>query len=105
MVGNKRRVEGCFAEKFKYKEITSFTGLYFEEEHNINAPTSWYHVNEDTPCSDLGIFQWRGKTLGPNTAYSFNNDEWNTALLYMYNMEEMKQLLILSVNLIYSHYR
>jgi hypothetical protein len=37
MVGNKRRVEGCIAEEFKYKEIASFTGLYFAEEHNINA--------------------------------------------------------------------
>jgi hypothetical protein len=32
MVGNKRRVEGCIAEEFKYKEIASFTGLYFAEE-------------------------------------------------------------------------
>jgi hypothetical protein len=38
MVGNKRRVEGCIAEEFKYNEIASFTGLYFAEEHNVNAP-------------------------------------------------------------------
>jgi hypothetical protein len=38
MVGNKRRVEGCIAEEFKYKEIASFTCLYFVEEHNVNAP-------------------------------------------------------------------
>jgi hypothetical protein len=41
MAGNKRRVEGCIAEKFKYKETTSFIGLYFVEEHNVNVPTSW----------------------------------------------------------------
>jgi hypothetical protein len=35
MVGNKRRVEGCIAEEFKYKEIASFNGLYFAEEHNV----------------------------------------------------------------------
>ena len=29
MVGNKRRVEGCIAEEFKYKEIASFTSIYF----------------------------------------------------------------------------
>jgi hypothetical protein len=43
MVGNKRRVEACIAEEFKYKEITSFIGLYFAEEHNVNAPALRYH--------------------------------------------------------------
>jgi hypothetical protein len=47
MVGNKRRVEGCIAEEFKYKEIASFTGLYFAEEHNVNAPALQYHVRRD----------------------------------------------------------
>jgi hypothetical protein len=46
MVGNKRRVEGCIAEEFKYKDIASFMGLYFIEEHNVNAPALWYHVDE-----------------------------------------------------------
>jgi hypothetical protein len=55
MVGNKRRVEGCIAEEFKYKEIASFTGLYFVEEHNVNAPALWYHVDEP-PISDLEFF-------------------------------------------------
>jgi hypothetical protein len=55
MVGNKRRVEGCIAEEFKYKEIASFMGLYFAEEHNVNAPVLRYHVNEP-PISDLEIF-------------------------------------------------
>jgi hypothetical protein len=57
IVGNKRRVEGCIAEKFKYKETTSFMGLYFAEEHSINIPTLWYHVDEGPPCSDLELFQ------------------------------------------------
>jgi hypothetical protein len=94
MVGNKRRVEGCIAEEFKYKEITSFTGLYFVEEHNVNAPTLRYHVDEP-PISDIEIFQWRGKTAGPNTTYCFTNDERKISLLYMYNnMEEMSQFLL-----------
>jgi hypothetical protein len=94
MVGNKRRVEGCIAKEFKYKEITLFTGLYFAEEHNVNAPTLQYHV-EEPPISDLEIFQWRGKTVGPSSAYYFTNDEWRTALLYIYNnMEEMSQFLL-----------
>jgi hypothetical protein len=62
MVGNKRRVEGCIAEEFKYKEIASFTSLYFAEEHNVNAPALRYHVDEPL-ISDLKIFQWRGKTV------------------------------------------
>jgi hypothetical protein len=89
MVANKRRVEGCIAEEFKYKEIASFTVLYFAEERNVDAPTLQYHVDEP-PISDLEIFQWRSKTIGPSTAYYFTNDEWKTTLLYMYNnMEEM----------------
>jgi hypothetical protein len=70
------------------------TGLYFAEEHNVNAPALRYHVDEP-PISDIEIFQWRGKTVGPSTTYCFTNDEWKTALLYMYNnMEEMSQFLL-----------
>jgi hypothetical protein len=76
------------------KEISSFTGLYFAEEHNVNAHTLRYHVDEP-PISDIEIFQWRGKIVGPSTTYYFTNDEWKTALLYMYNnMEEMSQFLL-----------
>ena len=64
---NKRRVEGCIAKEFKYKEIASFTGLYSAEEHNMNAHALQYHVDE-RPISDLEIFQWRDKTVGPSTA-------------------------------------
>jgi hypothetical protein len=37
MVGNKARVEGSIAESFLLKEITYFSGVYFAEEHNVNA--------------------------------------------------------------------
>jgi hypothetical protein len=57
MVGNKRQVEGCITEECKYKEIASFTGLYFAEEHKVNTPTLWYHVDEYPPFSDLELFQ------------------------------------------------
>jgi hypothetical protein len=60
MVGNKRRVEGCIAEEFKYKKIALFTGLYFAEEHNVNAPTLRYHVDEP-PISDIEIFNGGAK--------------------------------------------
>jgi hypothetical protein len=94
MVGNKRWVEGCIAKEFKYKEIASFTGLYFIEEKNVNALALRYHVDEP-PISDIEIFQRRDKTVGPIIAYCFTNDEWKTALLYMYNnMEEMNQFLL-----------
>jgi hypothetical protein len=60
MVGNNRQVEGCIAEEFKYKEIASFMGLYFAEEHNANAPGLWYHVDEPT-ISDLKFFNGGAK--------------------------------------------
>jgi hypothetical protein len=56
MTRNKARVEGCIAKEFKLKEIAYFTGVYFTEHHNVNAPTMQYHVDEDIPCSDLQIF-------------------------------------------------
>jgi hypothetical protein len=56
MVGNKARVEGCIAEKFKVKEIAYFTSVYFAEHHNVNAPIMRYHVNQDIPCTNLQIF-------------------------------------------------
>jgi hypothetical protein len=57
-VGNKARVEGCIAEKFKYKETACFTSVYFTEEHNVNAPMMRYHIHQDDPHSDLTIFKW-----------------------------------------------
>jgi hypothetical protein len=39
MVGNRRRVKGCITEEFKNKDITSFMGMYFAKEHNVNTPT------------------------------------------------------------------
>jgi hypothetical protein len=69
MVHNKERVEGCIIEEFKLKEITYFTSVYFAEHHNVNAPTMRYHVDEDIPCSDLQIFQWKTMTVGASMAY------------------------------------
>jgi hypothetical protein len=51
-----------------------------------------YHVDEDIPCSDLSIFQWKGTTIGASTTYHPNLEEQMSALLYMYsNMDEMDQ--------------
>jgi hypothetical protein len=69
MVGNKTRVEGCIAEEFKLKESTYFTSVYFIEHHNVNTPTMWYHVDEDIPCRDLQIFQWKGMIIGASMTY------------------------------------
>jgi hypothetical protein len=92
MVHNKAKVEGCIAEEFKLKEIAYFSSVYFTEHHNVNAPTLWYHVDEDIPCSDLQIFQWTGVTVGASTAYQPIEEEQMSALLYMYaNMDEMDQ--------------
>jgi hypothetical protein len=56
MVRNKAKVEGSIAEEFKLKQIAYFSTVYFTEHYNVNAPTFWYHVDEDIPCSDLQIF-------------------------------------------------
>jgi hypothetical protein len=90
MVDNKARVEGCIIEKFKYKEIAYFTSVYFTEEHNVNALTMWYHLHQDDPHSDLSIFKSRGTTVGVGRIYHLSDEEWNSALLYMYtNLDEM----------------
>jgi hypothetical protein len=52
----KSRVKGCITEEFKLKEITYFNNVYFIEHHNVNAPTMWYHVDEDIPYRGLQIF-------------------------------------------------
>jgi hypothetical protein len=84
MVGNRARVEGCIAEAFTLKEVAYFSSYYFAEEHNVNAPTMRYNVDEEPPCSDLSIFQTRGKTVGSSTSYPSTQEERKAALLYMY---------------------
>jgi hypothetical protein len=61
MVGNKSRVKGYIAEEFKYKEIASFTGLYFEEKHKINTPVLRYHVDEEPLAVTLNFFNGGAK--------------------------------------------
>jgi hypothetical protein len=90
MVGNKARVEGCIAESFLLKEITYFSSVYFVEEHNVNALTLRYNVDEEPPLSDLKKFQWRGTTASSSMTYYYTQEERTSILIYMYsNMEEM----------------
>jgi hypothetical protein len=90
MVGNKARVEGRIVEEFKYKEIAYFMSVYFAEEHNVNAPTMRYHIHQDDPCSDLSIFKLRGTTIDVGRICHISEEEWNSALLYMYtNLDVM----------------
>jgi hypothetical protein len=43
----------------------------------------------------IKFFQWKESTIGASIVYYFSNNEWKTALLYMYNnMEEMNQYLV-----------
>jgi hypothetical protein len=92
LVHNKAKVEGCIVEEFKLKEIAYFSSVYFAEHHNVNAPTLWYHGDEDIPCSDLQIFQWTGVSVGASTAYQPIEEEQMSSLLYMHaNMDEMDQ--------------
>jgi hypothetical protein len=91
MVGNKARIEGSIAELFLLKEITYFLSVYFVEEHNVNALTLWYNVDEEPPLSDLKIFQWRGTTASSSMTYYYTQEERTSVFLYMYsNMEEME---------------
>jgi hypothetical protein len=84
MVGNRARVEGSIAEAFILKEVAYFLSVYFVEEHNVNAPTTRYNVDEEPPCSDLSIFASRGTTVGSSTSYYPTSKERMATLLYMY---------------------
>jgi hypothetical protein len=84
MVGNRERVEGCIAEAFTFKEVAYFSSVYFAEEHNVNAPTMQYNIDEEPPCSDLSIFASRGTTVVTSTSYYSTSEERKAALLYMY---------------------
>ena len=84
MVRNRARVEGCIAEAFTLKEVAYFSSYYFAEEHNVNAPTMRYNMDEEPPCSDLSIFSARGRTVGSSTSYDSTQQERKAALLYMY---------------------
>jgi hypothetical protein len=84
MIGNRARVEGCIAEAFTLKKVAYFLSVYFVEEHNVNAPTMRYNVNEEPSYSDLSIFALRGTSVGSSTSYYSTSEESKTALLYMY---------------------
>jgi hypothetical protein len=84
MVDNRARVEGCIAKAFTLKEVAYFSSVYFAEEHNANAPTMRYNVDEESPCSDLSIFVSRGTTVGSSTSYYSTPEERKAVLLYMY---------------------
>jgi hypothetical protein len=75
MVGNKARVEDSIAESFLLKEIIYFLSVYFVEEHNINALTLRYNVDEEPPLSGLKQFQWRGTTASNITTYYYTQEE------------------------------
>jgi hypothetical protein len=84
MVDNRTRVEGCIIEAFTLKEVAYFLSVYFTEEHNVNALTMRYNMDEEPPCTDLSIFASRGTTVGSSTSYYSTSEERKVALLYMY---------------------
>jgi hypothetical protein len=84
MIGNRARVEWSIAEAFILKEVAYLSSVYFAEEPNVNAPTVWYNVDEEPPCSDLSIFASRGTTVGSSTSYYPTSEERMVVLLYMY---------------------
>jgi hypothetical protein len=76
--------QGSIAKTFILKEVVYFSGVYFVEEHNVNALTVRYNVDEEPPCSDLSILVSRGTTIGSSTSYYPTLEERMVALLYMY---------------------
>ena len=65
-----------------------------EEHINVSAHSKRYHEDETgPPYSDLEIFQWNGKTVGPPVAYEFSEEERKSALLYMWtNIVDVQDL-------------
>jgi hypothetical protein len=84
MVGNRARVKGSIVGAFILKEVAYFSSVYFAEEHNVNAPTVWYNVDEEPPCRDLSIFASRGTTVGSSISYYPTSEERMVVLLYIY---------------------
>jgi hypothetical protein len=90
MVGIRVRDEGCIGEAFTLKEVAYFSSVYFVAEHNVNAPTMWYNVDEEPPCSDLSIFASKGTTAGRSMSYYSTTEERKASLLYIYaNIDRM----------------
>jgi hypothetical protein len=75
IVDNKARVEGSIAELFLLNDITYFSSVYFAEEHNVNALTLRYNVDEEPPLNDLKNFQWRGTNASSITTYYYTQEE------------------------------
>jgi hypothetical protein len=75
MVSNKARVECSIVESFLFKEITYFMSVYFMEEHNVNALTLRFNVDEEPPLNDLRNFQWKGTTSSSITTYYYTQEE------------------------------
>jgi hypothetical protein len=90
IVRNKARVEGCIVEAFAAREITLFSSKYFSDANNVNAQTTWYHIVEEAPMTDLSAFQWDGKGVGSYTSHLVGMKERNKTLLFLYiNMPKL----------------
>ncbi|WVZ62980.1 hypothetical protein U9M48_012666 [Paspalum notatum var. saurae] len=85
------RVEGCIAEAFILKEISYFSSVYFAEEHNVNAPTMRYNVDEEPPLTDLPIFQSTGSSAGASSP-EFQRQNWTSKKQHTSKqLEKMRQ--------------
>jgi hypothetical protein len=80
---NRLRFEGCIAKVFMLKGVACFSSIYFVDEHNVNAPTLRYSMDEEPPYSDLSIVTLRGTTVGSSMSYHSTTEERKAALLYM----------------------
>jgi hypothetical protein len=78
------RMLSFITKSFILKELAYFSSVCFAVEHNVKAPTMWYNVDEEPPCSELSIFASRGTTIGSSTSYYSTSEEMKAAMLYMY---------------------
>jgi hypothetical protein len=56
IVGNRARVEVCIVEAFMLKKVAYFTSVYFAEEHNVNAPMSYYSTSKERKAALLYMY-------------------------------------------------
>ena len=89
-MGTRQELKDASPKLFCLKRYHTSLSVYFAEEHNVNAPTMRYNIDEEPPVSDIKKFQWRGTTVSSSMTYYPSQEERTDALLYMFsNMEEM----------------
>lgn len=75
MAVNKARADGSIAKAFLCRKMPYFSSVHFMGQHNVNAPTTQYNVDGDSPISDLKQFQWRGRVASSSITTYYHIQE------------------------------